>query len=55
MTKWKDEIEAREYIKEIVTEYYHDFKEKLNQKKILSQEIVLVMHHEFMMKKKCVR
>ena len=27
MTKWKDEIEARKYIKEIVTEYYHDFKE----------------------------
>lgn len=32
MTKWKDEIEAREYIKEIVTEYYHDFKEKAESK-----------------------
>lgn len=32
MTKWKDEIEARKYIKEIVTEYYHDFKEKAESK-----------------------
>ena len=32
ITKWKDEIEAREYIKEIVTEYYHDFKEKAESK-----------------------
>lgn len=32
MTKWKDEIEARKYIKEIVTEYYYDFKEKAESK-----------------------
>ena len=32
MTKWTDEIEARKYIKEIVTEYYHDFKEKAESK-----------------------
>ena len=28
MTIWKNEEEAREQIKEMVTEYYHDFKEK---------------------------
>ena len=28
MKNWKDEPEAREKIKELVTEYYHDFKEK---------------------------
>lgn len=27
MNKWKNEKEAREYIKELVAEYYHDFKE----------------------------
>ncbi|MFR2894383.1 MAG: lipopolysaccharide biosynthesis protein RfbH [Mediterraneibacter gnavus] len=32
MTKWKDEIEARKYIKEIVTEYYYNFKEKAESK-----------------------
>ena len=25
---WKNEAEAREQIKEMVAEYYHDFKEK---------------------------
>ncbi len=28
MKNWNNEIEARKYIKEIVTEYYHDFKNK---------------------------
>lgn len=28
MTKWKNEEEAREQIKALITEYYHDFKEK---------------------------
>ena len=28
MTQWKNETEAREQIKAMVTEYYHDFKEK---------------------------
>ncbi len=28
MAKWKNEKDAREQIKELVTEYYHDFKEK---------------------------
>lgn len=28
MTKWKNEEEAREQIKALVSEYYHDFKEK---------------------------
>jgi CDP-6-deoxy-D-xylo-4-hexulose-3-dehydrase len=28
MKKWTNEAEAREQIKELVTEYYHDFKEK---------------------------
>lgn len=28
MGKWKDEMEAREQIKALVTEFYHDFKEK---------------------------
>ena len=28
MTQWKNEAEAREQIKAMVTEYYHDFKEK---------------------------
>ncbi len=28
MANWKNESEAREQIKNLVTEYYHDFKEK---------------------------
>lgn len=28
MSEWKNEQQAREYIKQIVTDYYHDFKEK---------------------------
>ena len=28
MKNWTNEAEAREKIKELVTEYYHDFKEK---------------------------
>ncbi len=28
MSEWKNEQQAREYIKKIVTDYYHDFKEK---------------------------
>lgn len=28
MTQWSSELEAREKIKELVTQYYHDFKEK---------------------------
>ena len=28
MSTWKNEAEARRQIKEMVTEYYHDFKEK---------------------------
>ena len=31
MSKWKNEAEAREQIKMLVTEYYHDFKEKRNE------------------------
>ena len=31
MSKWKNEAEAREQIKALVTEYYHDFKEKKNE------------------------
>ena len=28
MKNWTNEQEARDYIKSLVTEYYHDFKEK---------------------------
>ena len=28
MAKWKNEAEARAEIKALVTEYYHDFKER---------------------------
>ena len=28
MAEWKNEAEAREYIKKLVADYYHDFKEK---------------------------
>ena len=28
MANWKNEAEAREQIKELVADYYHDFKEK---------------------------
>lgn len=28
MAEWKNEEEARSRIKELVTQYYHDFKEK---------------------------
>ena len=28
MAIWKNEAEAREQIKELVAQYYHDFKEK---------------------------
>ena len=28
MTKWKNEEQAREQIKALVAEYYHEFKEK---------------------------
>ena len=28
MTNWNNEVEAREQIKEMVAQYYHDFKEK---------------------------
>ena len=28
MANWTNESEAREQIKKLVTEYYHDFKEK---------------------------
>ena len=28
MNKWNNETEAREQIKELVAQYYHDFKEK---------------------------
>lgn len=34
MSKWKNEAEAREQIKALVTEYYHDFKEKKNEFKL---------------------
>ena len=31
MAIWKNEAEAREQIKAMVAEYYHDFKEKKNE------------------------
>lgn len=31
MKKWENELQAREYIKEVVSEYYHDFKENKRQ------------------------
>lgn len=34
MTKWKNEAEARNYIKEMVAEYYHQFKEPMEKKTV---------------------
>ena len=33
MSNWKNEAEAREEIKKLVAEYYHDFKEPVESKK----------------------
>lgn len=53
MKNWTNEAEAREKIKGLVAEYYHDFKEP-EQKKNLNQEIDYLMQVVCMMKKKCV-
>lgn len=52
MAHWKNEDEARKQIKDLVTKYYHEFKEKRMHSK---REIVLHMQRVSMMKKKCVR
>ena len=50
MKNWKSESDAREKIKELVAEYFHDFKEK---RRYLNQERGLRMHLVYLMKKKC--
>lgn len=50
MHTWKNEAEAREQIKAMVAEYYHDFKEKkLHIRKVTASLMLLV----FLMKRKC--
>lgn len=50
MANWSNEAEAREQIKALVAEYYHDFKEK---RRISSPATALLMHPACLMKKKC--
>ena len=38
MATWKNETEAREQIKAMVKEYYHDFKEKLTGVELTQRE-----------------
>ena len=47
---WKNEAEAREQIKALVAEYYHDFRRK---RRISSPVTALLMHPACLMKKKC--
>lgn len=51
MANWTNESEAREQIKKLVTEYYHDFKEK---RKNIKRENVSHTQLEYLMRKKCV-
>lgn len=50
MANWSNEAEAREQIKALVAEYYHDFKEK---KADFKPATALLMHPACLMKKKC--
>ena len=52
MAIWKNEAEARERIKALVAEYYHDFKEiRIS----LRLEIESAMRLVYLTRKKCVR
>lgn len=48
MANWSNEAEAREQIKALVAEYYHDFKEK---RRISSPATALLMHPACLMKR----
>ena len=50
MANWSNEAEAREQIKALVAEYYHDFKEK---KADFKPGDRVTMHPACLMKKKC--
>ena len=50
MASWNNEAEARKQIKDLVAQYYHDFKDR---RKSLSRVIEFPMHQEFLMRKKC--
>lgn len=52
MASWKNEAEAREQIKAMVAEYYHDFKEKRH---LIRRVTVSPMQHVCLMRRKCVR
>lgn len=52
MAHWKNEDEARKQIKDLVTKYYHEFKEK---KDAFQEGDRIHMQRVSMMKKKCVR
>lgn len=41
MSNWKNEAEAREQIKALVADYYHDFKEKSTTKFCFSFHLLL--------------
>ena len=47
---WNNEEEARKHIKELVGDYYRQFKEK---KFPLKKEIASIMHLGYLMKRKC--
>lgn len=51
MSNWKNEAEAREQIKALVADYYHDFKEKKEPYK--DGDPASVMLPAFSTKKKC--
>ena len=53
MANWKNEEEAREQIKALVADFYHDLKNRRNPRQILSRETVSVMRLVFTMKKRC--
>ena len=51
MAIWKNEQEAREQIKALVAEYYHDFKEKKEPYRTVTAS---PMQRVFSMRRKCV-
>lgn len=52
MANWSSEAEAREEIKELVAEYYHDFKEK---RAYFSPGAASPMHPGYSTKRRCRR
>lgn len=50
MSRWSSEQEAREELKALVTEYYHDFKEKRNR---TGKGSASITRRAYLMKRKC--